>query len=362
MKRFKWVAALVMAGCLLMMPEVALNAAREAMASWASSVAPALFPFMALMPLLTCDDAARAYEALLGRIVRPLFRLPGAAAPAVLTGMAAGSPAGAMAAVRVASASVLRRGQLERLVICIGGLSPAFLVSGIGAGMLGSAADGWVLLRAQLGAQLVLLLATRGMRADGPSVPDCGIDAAAGIGSAVGGVLGVCGYMMLFNIIGAMLSAWTGGAAGTALLCLLDLPSGAQAVAKLGLAREIRLPLLAAISGFGGLCIAAQNLSACMRAGVRPSRYFAGRIAGAGLAAGFAALQIHLPEVRMEAPAALPVAALAVCALAIPVCIQAIRNFLLTKENAQKELLMEAEKGEKAQDIVDERERANDIM
>ena len=129
MKRFKWVAALVMAGCLLMMPEVALNAAREAMASWASSVAPALFPFMALMPLLTCDDAARAYEALLGRIVRPLFRLPGAAAPAVLTGMAAGSPAGAMAAVRVASASVLRRGQLERLVICIGGLSPAFLVS-----------------------------------------------------------------------------------------------------------------------------------------------------------------------------------------------------------------------------------------
>ena len=193
-------------------------------------------------------------------------------------------------------------------------------------------------------------------------MPDCGIDAAAGIGSAVGGVLGVCGYMMLFNIIGAMLSAWTGGAAGTALLCLLDLPSGAQAVAKLGLAREIRLPLLAAMSGFGGLCIAAQNLSACMRAGVRPSRYFTGRIAGAGLAAGFAALQIHLPEVRMEAPAALPVAALAVCALAIPVCIQAIRNFLLTKENAQKELLMEAKKGKKAQDIVDERERANDIM
>ena len=62
MKRFEWVAALVMAGCLLAaMPEVALNAAREAMASWASSVAPALFPFMALMPLLTCDDAARAY-------------------------------------------------------------------------------------------------------------------------------------------------------------------------------------------------------------------------------------------------------------------------------------------------------------
>ena len=77
---------------------------------------------------------------------------------------------------------------------------------------------------------------------------------------------------------------------------------------------------------------------------------------------GLAALQIHLPEVRVEAPAALPTAALVVCALAIPVCFQTIRNFLLTKENAQKELLMEAKKGEKAQDIVDERGCANNIM
>ena len=81
-----------------------------------------------------------------------------------------------------------------------------------------------------------------------------------------------------------------------------------------------------------------------------------------GLAAGFAALQIHLPEVRMEAPAALPVAAQAVCALAITVCIQAIRNFLLTDETPQRELLIKPKNAEKAQDMVDERKHADNIM
>ena len=358
MRRGKWLAALAFAGCLLAMPETALNAAREAMASWAMSVAPALFPFLALMPLLTCPDAARAYEALLGRVMRPAFRLPGAAASAVLVGMAAGSPAGAMAAVRAASAAGMRRGQLERLIVCAGGLSPAFLVSGIGAAMLGSASDGWILLRAQLGAQAVLLLATRGMRADGPAVRADGCEAATGVIGAVRSVLGVCGYMVLFNIAGAMAAAWLGEAAGVAALCLVDLPSGAREIAGAALAREIRLPLLAAMCGFGGICIAAQNLSVCRRAGARASRYFAGRAASAALMAGLTAAQIHAPSAAAGAAEPLPVAALIASALCVPVCVRLIRIFLLTNGNLRKRLPEEAKNAEKAQDIVRERREA----
>ena len=92
-------AALAVAA-LLVFPETVLTAAQQAMYSWYSSVAPALFPFMALLPLLTCRESARIYERLLGRLTRAVFRLPGAAAPAVVVGMTAGSPAGAIAALR----------------------------------------------------------------------------------------------------------------------------------------------------------------------------------------------------------------------------------------------------------------------
>ena len=95
MKHARWITGLLIFALLLCRPEAAANGAREAMAQWYYAVAPSLFPFMALMPLLTCPEAARAYERLLGRAMRALFRLPGAAAPAMIAGMAAGSPAGA---------------------------------------------------------------------------------------------------------------------------------------------------------------------------------------------------------------------------------------------------------------------------
>ena len=362
MKRAGWLAAVALAACLLAEPETALNAAREAMASWAEAVAPALFPFMALMPMLTCGDAVRAYERLLGWAARPLFRLPGGAAPAIVIGMAAGSPAGAMAAVRVAAQAGLRRDQLERLVACACGLSPAFLVSGVGAAMLGSPADGWILLRAQLGTQLLLLAATRWMSGGGAPVPASEGDSAAAIGGAVRGVLNVCGYMVLFNVLGAMAAALAGGGAGTALVCMLDLPSGARAVAAMPLPREGKLLALAAMSGFGGICIAAQNLAACRAAGVRASRYFAARLAAAALATGLTAAQLGVKIDARPVLRALPAAALTACLLAIPVWFGWRRNFLLTKRPARKSPHFAPKIAQKAQDVVMMDARKRHIM
>ena len=83
---------------------------------------------------------------------------------------------------------------------------------------------------------------------------------------------------------------------------------------------EIRLILLSALVGFGGLCIAAQNLAACRTAGVRPLRYFGMRIGSAGMMAGWMGVQLQL---RVSGGgrtlSALPFAALIACGLAVPV-------------------------------------------
>ena len=79
MRRFKWLGALALAALLLARPREAAAGAAQAMARWCDTVAPAVFPFLALTPLLTCEEAARAYRALRGRPNSHSVALPSSA-------------------------------------------------------------------------------------------------------------------------------------------------------------------------------------------------------------------------------------------------------------------------------------------
>lgn len=362
MGRAEWLGALLLAASLLCWPETGLNAAREAMAAWAQSVAPALFPFMALTPLLTGPDAARAYERMFGFLMRPLLKLPGAAAPAMAIAMTAGSPAGAIAAARLAAQAGLTRGQLERIVCCTCGLSPAFLMTGIGASMLGDPGCGVILLRSQIAAQLTMLIATRCVKGDERSADTPPPSAAAEpVRMAVNGTLNVCGYMMLFSVIGAILTLpLSGDGLRAGLLCLLDLPSGAQALCRIDLPEMVQMALLAAASGLGGLCIAAQNLSACM--GVRPGRYAAARLVQAALMTIMTMAQLKFRPHMEKTAAILPTSALIACAMAVPVLIFCAKNLFLNKEKLPENARILLENGEKTQHIVVEQEKVSNMM
>lgn len=323
---------------LMIFPETALNAALNAMHAWYTSVAPALFPFMVLMPLLTCADSVRAWECLLGRVMRPIFNLPGAAAPAAVIAMTAGSPAGAIAAVRICSEAGLSKSQLERLLWCTCGLSPAFFVTGIGASMLGSVADGFILLRAQVFSQLAMLLITRNTAPDQPLPPPTPEDSPEPVRAAVLNVLTVCGYMAIFGTVAAILARiFRSEIAGLTALCLLDVPSGARALAHLTINREAKLLLLAALTGLGGLCISAQNLAACRNLSIRTGKYAASRVSHALLSTAAVALQLHwnTPNGSFFLPP-MEISALIAVFLAVPVLFFWKKDPFLNKRNFEK--------------------------
>ena len=268
---------------LLSQPQAAADAARKALAQWYCVVAPSLFPFIALMPLLTCDAALRGYEALFGGIMGRAFGLPGAAASAMAVGMLAGSPAGCMAARRAAAGAGMDGGQLERLAAACCGMSPGFLISGVGAGMLGSAAMGHVLLRSQIVAQLLLLALPAGS-GDTLIAETQGVSG-DGLGGAVRSVLLVAGYMTLFAALAAALGEWVGAHAGRAVLTIMDVTSGARIVSAYGMAPIAKLTLLSGLTTFGGVCVCAQNLAALSGCGIRPGPFVARRCVAAALAA-----------------------------------------------------------------------------
>ena len=285
----KLLAGLALAALLLSRPAAAANAARDALNQWYAVVAPALFPFMALLPLLTSPESLHYYEALLGGFTRRVLRLPGSAASAMAVGLLAGSPAGCMAARRVSGG--MTRNQLERLAAACCGLSPAFLISGVGAGLLGDPGAGLLLLRSQIAAQLTLLtLPVPGPDRPLPPMELSGEDRGP-LGGAVRGVLNVAGYMALFAALAGALGQWAGPQVGRWALCLMDVTGGARVLCAARLDAAVRLPLLSALIGFGGGCIAAQNLSALRNTGVRAPRFLARRALAAALSALFTRLQ-----------------------------------------------------------------------
>lgn len=314
----QWAAlagGMALAALLLMEPEAAALGALNGMLCWAQTVAPAMFPFMALLPLLTGPAAARACKKLLGRPMRALFRLPGPAAGALAAAMLGGSPAGALAARRVPG---IRQGQLRRLGAAAAGLSPMFLVGGVGAGMLGSADLGRVLLRSQVGAQLALLLLLRGAWKDADEVlsPEPEAAAAPPLRSAVLAILTVGGWMALFGALGQAARRVLGERAD-GILCLVDVVTGAERVAQLPVDGRTRMLLLAALCGFGGVCVGLQNLAILREAGMKTVQYFAARLLAASLCALLTAAQLHAQQAGISPSSAGVTAAMALLSILI---------------------------------------------
>lgn len=269
MKKAKFFLALALTAAIFLRPQTAVSAAQQAMRMWYTSVAPALFPFLALMPLLTGREACMIYEKIFAPFMRPLFNLPGTAAPAVIISMISGSPAGAIAVSRIAGQGGMTKSELRRLAPVICGVGPAYLVMGVGVGLYGSAEIGMKIAAVQILVQLVLLVAFRFMKDDDAESPNIITipDKESGIRIAVESTLTVCGYMVIYSVASSALSQFIGKIPGIILLAAADLPSGMAAIANLrfvGRAAAVGMAV-----GFGGICIITQNMDALRPFGLR---------------------------------------------------------------------------------------------
>lgn len=337
MKRLKFWAALLAVCGILLRPEAAVSGGQAAMRQWFSSVAPALFPFLALMPALTGPEACAAYEAAFAHLMRPLG-LPGSAAPAVVIGMIAGSPGGAIALMRIAGQTNMPRRQAVRIALAMCGLSPAYLILGVGQGVCGSARAGITLACLQAAVQLMLLAVLRPFCRD-ISGSVSAQKAAGGekpIRAAVETVLGVAGCMVLFSTIGSVAAEFAGEKAGSLLGLVMDLPSGLNG---LSLWKEpLSTLLMGAGVGFGGLCIAAQNLDALRGIGVSAGRYLAVRSIAALVMGALAQQLLSCKEREIDlvfhTRTVYAASLLAACAILIPVLIKFSKKLILNRGKA----------------------------
>lgn len=274
MKRMKLVSALLAAAAILLRPQIAVDCAQNAMRIWYSSVAPALFPFFVLMPTLTSPESCKVYGHILSPAVGKILHITPDAVPAALIAMLAGSPAGAAALARVAGQSGMKKAELQRIAPIVCGVGPAYLVVGVGTVLLGSVRKGFQLALIQFAVQQLLLLLSGFFQSNNEEIVprmDFSQEKNA-VRSAVEAVLGVCGYMTFFSVVTGVVAELTGAKIGRILLAVLDLPSGMAAIAEWNTAAKPAL--LGMCMGFGGGCIAAQNLEYLAPIGVGMREFF----------------------------------------------------------------------------------------
>lgn len=279
---------------LLWEAEALREAAREGLALCAGSVIPALFPFLAVSSLLLKlgfgDALAGPLAPLMG-----LYRLPGEAAGALALGLAGGYPVGARTAAELCAQGALTQDEAERLLTFCNNANPAFLLSGLGLGVLGSVRAGlWLWLIHVLSALVTgLVLARRPGRQGGGrarprkdaisegSFPELLVGAVQG---ALGAILGICAFVELFYVLGLPLrrlpAPWGAGLAGAVELfsASAGLPGG-----RLGFV------LAAGLAGFGGLSVLCQTAAVLAPQGLSPAPCFRGKLLQGALSAALAA-------------------------------------------------------------------------
>ena len=271
-------------------------------------IIPTLYPFMLLAGILAdsplCRRPGRAAE----WIARRLFGLPGCCAPAILLSLVGGYPAGALAIARLYRQEQIDRAQVRRMTaFCVNG-GPGFIISTVGAGLLGSVQAGMVLCAAQMAVSLGIgIYLGKGHRRQSetttaPVLPPPR-PAAQMVGDTCGALLTMCGFVVLaaalLSLSEAMgvargIAAATGVAAGSVsalLAAILEVSCGCIALAGADGLTPLWLSL--ALS-WGGLSVQGQLAAALPGERLLTPRFWIWRLVHGCCSGGVALILFHL--------------------------------------------------------------------
>ncbi|MGN1059444.1 MAG: nucleoside recognition domain-containing protein [Clostridia bacterium] len=285
----------------------AISAVREALVLCYQTVIPSLFPFFVLSGLLISGGFAGLCARWLSPVMRPLFRVGGAGALALVIGLISGYPMGAKITAELYRNGQISRREAERLLPCCNNSGPLFIIGAVGTGMLGSAEDGLLLYGVHAVCALLVGLCFRFYRGDRRETsplrggmpaasrqPEPGRRSATGgqtsllqafsasVSGSVSTLLQVCGFILLFAAAIAcaapVLYRLLPPAAVLWIKCLSEVTNGAYLLSRAGLPRRLTLTCLAFCIGTGGLCVMMQAAGLLSGSGISLKTYAAGKL------------------------------------------------------------------------------------
>ncbi len=136
---------ILIAYILLRYPTALANGVSRGLSICSAVIIPTLYPFMVFAGLLADSPLCTQPPALIGKICQQAFRLPACCGPAILISLIGGYPAGSIAIARLHDSEQISDDDARRMTLFCVNAGPAFIVSTVGAGLLGSPRAGWLL-------------------------------------------------------------------------------------------------------------------------------------------------------------------------------------------------------------------------
>lgn len=132
--------------CLLTFSNSNLQAAKSGIALWANSVLPSLLPFFIATELLSHTNVISILGKVFGKLMRPLFCVPGEGAFAFIMGIISGYPTGAKIVIDFRKQGICTKAEAERLLAFTNNSGPLFIVGTIGISLFTNTTTGFLLL------------------------------------------------------------------------------------------------------------------------------------------------------------------------------------------------------------------------
>ena len=224
---------------------------------------PSIFPFMILADLIF-HYADFSSLGVISSLFERVFHVRAAGLCAFMLGILCGFPLGVKCARDLYSAGAITREECERLIGFSNNTGPAFLISGIGLGLRGSATDG-VILYFSMVLSAVICGALFGLFSKGQIPEQTSVKAYKkenfslinSIKNAGVGTLNVCAYLTFFSIFAGLIKKAVGISYPYAfILPFLEVGSATSILSKISfLPKDLSLSLSAFAVGFSGLCV-----------------------------------------------------------------------------------------------------------
>lgn len=310
--------SLALFAAFLLCPAACAEGVHDGLSLAAGRALPALVPFFLASGLLVRTGFAETFGHLLARPLARLYRLPPAAASAVLLGLTGGYPVGAATAAALLEQGALSREEAARVNLFCNCASPGFCIGLVGLGVFGSARTGAVLYGIHaLSALLAGLLTAR----DGSPqrlppngmlpvrAPREGFAAAfcTVVQQAAATSLTVTAFLTVFSILLQLLNPVLAPIPyGQALAGVIELTNGLDRLTALPLSRGALVTLSSFLLGFGGLAVHFQVRALAAPQDLPMAGFTAAKLLHGAIAALLTALVFRLSPAALAvfAPAA----------------------------------------------------------
>ncbi len=283
-----------------------MEAAMSALMLCGKTVIPTLFPFFVLSSFMVNTGFVRAAGRLTAPVSKAVFSVSGSGAVVFLMGLLCGYPTGAKMVAELYETKQIDKNEALRLLPFCNNSGPLFVIGAVGS-MAASQRVGILLymihaVSAVLTGILFSFFSKQKYRLETFAIHTKSIGEAfsESVSHAVETILNVCGFIVFFSVLRSFLLPVIERMFGNGLIALFlsglaEVTLGAESICVSGLDETKSFVMLAAIIGFGGVCVLFQVCGVVSRVGLTAKTYLLGKVFQMGLS-GVLALSVTKTE------------------------------------------------------------------